>query len=198
MRRLLLALGLGFLLPLAACNAEIPPETLAAIRAGHTLLLDVRTPAEFAAGHLDGARLVAEQFAFHHRLGQRAGVDRDEGPLLAHRQIVQGARHHFLARAGFTEDQHVGVNRRQCADLLAQAQHRRGLADQARAQLIAVGQGQAQAAVLQHQTAQFQRAMHGIEQRLAGERFLEEIVGSGAHRLHRQRHIAVAGDQQHR
>lgn len=59
MRRLLLTLGLGFLLPLAGCNAETPRETLAAIRDGQALLIDVRTPAEFAAGHLDGARQIA-------------------------------------------------------------------------------------------------------------------------------------------
>lgn len=64
MRRLLLALGLGFLLPLTACNAETPRETLAAIRDGSALLIDVRTPAEFAAGHIDGARPIPyEQIA---------------------------------------------------------------------------------------------------------------------------------------
>lgn len=57
MRRLLLALGLA--LPLTVCLADTPPQTLAAIQSGSHMLIDVRTPSEFAAGHLPGARQIA-------------------------------------------------------------------------------------------------------------------------------------------
>lgn len=66
MRRLLLALGL--ILPLSACQADTPPQTLAAIRSGSHLLIDVRTPSEFAAGHLPGARQIA-----YDRIGELIG-----------------------------------------------------------------------------------------------------------------------------
>lgn len=62
MRRLLLALGL--ILPLTACEAETPPQTLTAIHSGSHLVIDVRSSEEFAAGHLPGARLIP-----HYRIG---------------------------------------------------------------------------------------------------------------------------------
>lgn len=63
MRRLLLALSL--ILPLTACQAETPPQTLAAIQSGSHVLIDVRSSDEFAAGHLPGARLIP-----HYRIGE--------------------------------------------------------------------------------------------------------------------------------
>ncbi|MNQ72221.1 hypothetical protein D3C85_869200 [compost metagenome] len=141
---------------------------------------------------------MAKQFALDHRLRQRSGVDRDKRPVAPVRQVVQGAGHHFLASAGFTEDQHIRLGRRQCGDLLAQAQHRRRLADQSGTQFIAVTQGQPQAAVFQHQLAQGQGAAHAVEQRIAGKGFFEEVISTGTHGLHRQRYIAVSGDQQYR
>ena len=158
--------------------------------------LELADAAPRSAG--EGAGLVAEQLALHHRFGQGAGVDRHEGPAAATGQVVQGARHHLLAGAGFTEDQHVGGDPGEGADLFAQALHARRLADQARAQLVAVAQGQAQAAVVQHQAAQGQGAAHAVEQVVAGEGLFQEVIGAGAHRLHGQGHVAVTGDQQHR
>ncbi len=111
---------------------------------------------------------------------------------------MQGTRHYLLAGAGFAEDQHIGLGSGQCADLLAQAQHRPGLTEQACRQLLAVGQGQAQRAVVQHQLAQRQGTPHAVKQRLAGEGLFQEIVGTGAHGLHRQLDVTVPGDEDHR
>ncbi|MNN62495.1 hypothetical protein D3C81_1778020 [compost metagenome] len=111
---------------------------------------------------------------------------------------MQGAGDHFFTGAGFAEDQHVSLGRGQRADLLAQAQHGRRMADQPRAQFIAIAEGQPQATVVQHQSAQGQGAAHAVEQRIAGERFFKKVISAGTHGLHCQRHIAVAGDQQHR
>ena len=72
-----------------------------------------------------GAGLVAEQLAFHHRLGQGAGIDGDEGAVAAAGVIVQGAGHHLFAGTGFAKDQHVGVDRGQGAELFAHALHGR-------------------------------------------------------------------------
>ncbi len=141
---------------------------------------------------------MAEQFAFHHGLGQRTGVDGDEGPVAAAGQIVQGAGDHFLAGAGLAEDQHVGGDAGKRADLLAQALHGRRLTHQAAGQLLAVIERHAQAAIVQYQAAQLQCAAHAVEQRLVGEGLFQKIVGAGAHRLHGQRHVAVACNQQYR
>lgn len=53
MRRILLALSLalGLAVGVSACAAPAEPVALAE----GTVVIDVRTPAEFAAGHLDGA-----------------------------------------------------------------------------------------------------------------------------------------------
>jgi len=66
MRRLLLALGL--ILPLSACRADTPPVALAAIQDGSHVLIDVRSGAEFAAGHLADARLIP-----HFRIAEEIG-----------------------------------------------------------------------------------------------------------------------------
>ncbi|MNN44448.1 hypothetical protein D3C81_1587390 [compost metagenome] len=98
---------------------------------------------------------------------------------------MQGAGHHLFARAGFTQYQHIGAGAGQGADLLAQAQHCRRLAHQAGGQLLAVAQGQAQAAVVQHQATQGQGTAHAVEQGVAGERLFEKVIGTGAHGLYR-------------
>ena len=146
----------------------------------------------------EGARLVAEQFAFHHRFGERPGVDRDEGAVAPAGQVVQRPGNHLLAGARFAENQYIGLGPGQRADLFAQTQHRLGLSEQARRQLLPVGQGQAQGAVVQHQLAQRQGTTHAVQQRFAGEGFFQEIVSAGAHRLHRQLNITVPGDEDHR
>lgn len=66
MRRLLLALGL--VLPLFGCKAETSPVALAAIQDGAHVLIDVRSSAEFAEGHLPDARLIP-----HYRIGELIG-----------------------------------------------------------------------------------------------------------------------------
>lgn len=72
------------------------------------------------------------------------------------------------------------------------------MAYQSGGQLLAVAQRQAQAAVVQHQAAQGQGAAHAVEQGICGKGFFQKVISPGSHCLHRQRHIAVAGNQQHR
>ena len=63
---------------------------------------------------------------------------------------------------------------------------------------MSVGQGQAQAAVIQDQAAHFQGPTYAALQVVAGEGFFQKVVSPSAHGLYGQGHIAVAGDQQHR
>ena len=76
-----------------------------------------------------GALLVTEQLAFHHRFRQGAGVDGHEWAVAPAGQVVQGARHHFLASTCFAKDQHVAVDPGQRPDLFTQALHGVGLSD---------------------------------------------------------------------
>ncbi len=69
----------------------------------------------------ESAFLVPEQFAFQQVRGNGAAIHRHERVAGTAGQLVDVARHHFLARAGLAEDQHVGVVRR---DLLDQPMHR--------------------------------------------------------------------------
>ncbi len=84
-----------------------------------------------------------EQLAFDHRLGQRPGIDRHERPAATAGKVVQRASYDLFARAGFAEDEHVGLGPGERADLFAQPLHGRRLAEQAGRQLLTVGQGQA-------------------------------------------------------
>jgi rhodanese-related sulfurtransferase len=74
--RLLLAAALVTTLALSGCarqeaTASVQPDALAAVLAGEDapLLLDVRTPEEFAEGHVPGATLVPVQ-ELESRLGE--------------------------------------------------------------------------------------------------------------------------------
>ncbi len=67
-------------------------------------------PLEHSRAALDGAGegalLVPEELALEQRLGQRAAVDRHEGPRRARAGPVDGARHDLLAHARLARDEH--------------------------------------------------------------------------------------------
>src|SRR3546814_2718663 len=71
--------------------------------------LELADAALLRAGESTG--LVTEQLAFHHRLGQRPGVDRDEGAVAPARQVVQGSGDDLFAGPGFTENQRSETRR---------------------------------------------------------------------------------------
>lgn len=64
MRRLLSILGLSLFA--SGCTAETPSDTLQLIRSADRVLIDVRTPGEYAGGHLEGALAIP-----HEQIGQR-------------------------------------------------------------------------------------------------------------------------------
>ncbi|MNR10937.1 hypothetical protein D3C85_1272120 [compost metagenome] len=55
-----------------------------------------------------------------------------------------------------------------------------------------------QAAVLQDQPALFQGAVQAAQQALGAEGLFQEVIGAGAHGLHRHRHVTMAREQDHR
>jgi len=78
------------------------------------------------------AFLVAEQFRFKNRFGQRAAVDRHERVVAPLAEVVQAARDQFFSRARFAEDDDVGRLRRQVQHQLAHLGHGRAAAHDAR------------------------------------------------------------------
>ena len=85
-----------------------------------------------AFGHLEAALaraqrtgeralFMAEQLAFQQVGRDGAAVDGHERSVAARRLVVDGARHHFLAGAGFAQHQHGGVEAGDLLDHAAQA-----------------------------------------------------------------------------
>ena len=73
---------------------------------------------------------MAEQLAFDQRLGQCAAVDRDERLLAAEALLMHGAGDQLLAGAGFAQDQHRRVRRRDLVDQPLDLLHSAAVADQ--------------------------------------------------------------------
>ena len=141
---------------------------------------------------------MAEKLRLDHGLGESRAVERDEGRIGARRQVVQGARHHLLAGAGLADDHHRGIGAGEMADLLAQADHGGGFADEAGRQAAHVAEPAAERAVFQHQPAMAGGAADHRRQHVRIEGLFDEVGGALAHRLHRHRHVAMAGHQDHR
>jgi hypothetical protein len=111
-----------------------------------------------AVGRLEPARLgrerageraflVAEEFALDQAFGEGAAVHRHEGLAAAAAQVVHMPRDQFLAGAGLSDDEHVGIAGRHHADAFEQRgrarvlKHLCGGADRG-GELARVGKGQ--------------------------------------------------------
>ncbi len=151
-----------------------------------------------AHGAGKGARFMAEQFGFDQRRRQGGAVDGDEGLARPGAEVVQRAGDQVLAGARLAHDQHIGFGRPQRADAPPQVDHRRRTPRQPGFQIVRLSGGRAQHAVFQHQAPVFRRAGHDFGQLRGGKRLFHKVIGAFAHRPHRQLHIAVPGDQDHR
>ncbi|MNE19286.1 hypothetical protein D3C80_1123590 [compost metagenome] len=141
---------------------------------------------------------MAEQLGLEQLLGDRRAVESDKGLAGARAKLMQAARDLLLAAAGFAANQHVDRQAGEVQDLLAQLLHALGHAQQIRLQAyLQIGLFM-QAAVLQHQLAFFQGAAQAAEQGFGAEGLFKKVVGAIAHGLDRHRHIAMAGEQDHR
>ena len=87
-------------------------------------------PARDFAGVGERALLVAEQFAFQQRFGERRAVDGDERLIAAAAEVVDRAGDDLLAGAVFAEDQNRQVGVGDAADRRSHGLDRRALADE--------------------------------------------------------------------
>lgn len=86
-------------------SARVTPPEAAQRVAGGAVLLDVRTPGEFASGHLQGAlNIPLDQLA-----GRVGELDRDKGVVLYCKSGTRSARAAgVLQQAGFTDVADLG------------------------------------------------------------------------------------------
>ena len=75
-----------------------------------------KTSAPLRLGPCERAALVTKEFGFQQIFGNGRRVDGDERALRNGRMLVQRPRHEFLARAGFTGDQHRDLALAQAPD----------------------------------------------------------------------------------
>ena len=151
---------------------------------------------EFEQPRLVGAvRLLdAEQFRLD-PFGRHGGaIDRHERIGGAAGPSVQQARRHFLARAGWTGNQHPAVGRRDLFDQSAQLRNDRRLADQ----LAIVAGLQFQFLHFALQSCGLEGALDNMQQAVGLERLFNEIVGALLDRRYRRFDGAVTGDHHHR
>ncbi len=73
---------------------------------------------------------MAEELVFHQLRGDGAAVDGDERLLRPRAEVVEGARHQLLARAGLSRDEDARVAPRQERHLLDSGEKGGTLADQ--------------------------------------------------------------------
>ena len=110
----LVALCVALSLAASGCNrrvssAEIPAsELLADINANEApLILDVRTPEEFARGHVPGARNISID-ALAQRVGEISDHRAEEIVVYCERGPRAERASHLLADAGFVSVRHLG------------------------------------------------------------------------------------------
>ena len=101
--------------------SDLVQEHRAALRGFELAFLRRHRPRERAF-------LMPEQFAFQQGFGKRSAVDGREWFGRARTLPVQRARHQFLPRTAFAQNQHRGVPRREAGDHLAQFDNRRAFA----------------------------------------------------------------------
>ena len=82
---------------------------------------------------------MAEQFAFEYTLGQRAGVQREQGLCGSRGDAVQSARDHFLARSVLAGDEDIGVSRPDALDEIEDRLHRCRLGNNFRCLAVRLG-----------------------------------------------------------
>ena len=140
-------------------------------------------------------RLRAEQLDLHALGRDRGGVEHDERPGGARRQLVDRARDQFLAGAGRAGDHDAAVGRRDLLDHLAEMVHRR---PRRRASSAASPARSRSALTSRRSLRGFQRALGDQHQAVGLERLLDVVVGAALDRRDRGLDVAVAGDHHHR
>ena len=138
--------------------------------------------------------LDAEELLFHAVGGDGCGVDGDERPLGARRQLMHLPRRQFLACARGAGNQNAAVGAGDPLDGLAQLVDGRRFADEAGR--IAAALFQVPDLALQH--GGFQRALRDQQQPVGLERLLDIVIGAALDGGNGGFHIAVAGNDDDR
>ncbi len=139
----------------------------------------------------EGTLFVAEQLAFQQVRRNGAAIDRHERAITARRTLVDRARHHFLAGAGFAQHQHGGVERGHLFDHGAQRGDRRAVAGRS---LLLRGTG----LVLGIQALEAGAAQQRFHLRMAQRGFQRPDVGFVQAMLLRERSGITVGQQYRR
>ena len=128
---------------------------------------------------------VTEQFALEQAFGERAAVDREEGPFRAHGEIVDVARDDFLAGSRLALNEHGRIGRRDGLDEVQHVEPRLADADGTR---IAVPLGAAdrllERLVLDAKLAVLGGAPQDRHQLVVAERLLDVVESALVHGLH--------------
>ncbi len=111
---------------------------------------------------------------------------------------MKSVRNERLAGAGFAFDQHMAVGLPDIEDILAQPLHGGARPDELFHQGRAVRQFLPQSAAVECQAAGLRRLLGQLGHPVGVEGLFEEVIGADPHCLDRHRHIAVAGDHDHR
>ncbi|MNZ11188.1 hypothetical protein D3C78_280510 [compost metagenome] len=152
-------------------------------------------PCPAGDGTGEGALLMAEELAFQQFRRDGAAVDRHERRFAALGMVVQVARHHFLAGAGFAEDQHAGVGVGHLLHHLPHLLDRTAGAHQA-AEQVRLALTATLAGLVVHFAVDL-GAVQGIEQLVVARRHLQADQQAPAQVLRPVR-LDLVADQQHR
>ena len=107
---------------------------------------------------------MTKEFAVEQAVGHAAAVQRDVIFLTGAGKVVQAAGDHFLAGAGFAENQHVDRSIRHIEDQLPNLGHLRRAADQTGFKVVTMIEATAQCFDFEHQLPFFQGAANDLDQ----------------------------------
>ena len=164
-------------------------------------LLELADAALIGAG--ERAFLVAEQFAFQQRIGNRGAIDREELTRNARAMLIQCTGDQLFAGAALAANQHGHILRRNAADSLVHLLHLRAVADErvaAIGQFVAVDVGLASTRHLDrnaHQPANLDRLPHQVADAGQVERLQQIVERAKRHRLDRRIAARKRRDKDH-
>ena len=147
-------------------------------------------------GIREGALLVAEELGLEQRGRDGRGRDAHEGTAGAAAVVVQGPRHHFLARPGLAAEEHADVARGHAPDGLVDLLHGR-VPPHEGAELPDLLEPRLERGDFLREPARRQRALGEQERLVEVEGLGEVVVGALLHGLDGRLHGAVGGHDHH-
>jgi hypothetical protein len=137
-------------------------------------------------GSRKGAFLVAKEFALQERSGNRGAIHHDERPLFAAAQLMDGARHQFLAGTRFPLDEDCCVRRSHYLDVSENGLKRGAFANHIASALVRPD--------LFSQIG-FDAVPDGIQQGFIIDRFCQKVCRACSDRADSHGDVPVAGEE---